>query len=104
MLNSSALLIIIPDHKSNKSIITGKLYEYLASGKPVICLGPPDGDAAGIIEECGHGRTFEYEDTEGISEYLKTLSENPVISEKTSPSVYRRDNLVQKLVAILNQS
>jgi glycosyltransferase involved in cell wall biosynthesis len=104
MLNSSALLIIIPDHKSNKSIITGKLYEYLASGKPVICLGPPDGDAAGIIEECGHGRTFEYEDTEGISEYLKTLSENPVISEKTSPSVYGRDNLVQKLVAILNQS
>ena len=102
MMNSSALLIIIPDHRSNKSIITGKLYEYLASGKPVICLGPSDGDAAGIIEECGHGKTFHYGDIEGISEYLKTLAENPFIQEKTSPSAYRRDLLVQRIVSLLN--
>jgi glycosyltransferase involved in cell wall biosynthesis len=101
MLNSTALLIIIPDHSSNKSIITGKLYEYLASGRPIICLGPTDGDAARIIDECGHGKTFRYEDLAGISEYLKILAEYPVISEKSSPSVYRRDNLVQKIVSLL---
>jgi glycosyltransferase involved in cell wall biosynthesis len=104
MLNTTALLIIIPDHKSNKSIVTGKLFEYLASGKPVICLGPPDGDAADIIEKSGHGRTFTYEDSEGISRYLTILAENPAISERSSPSVYRRDRLVQKIVAVLNQS
>jgi glycosyltransferase involved in cell wall biosynthesis len=102
MLNSSALLIIIPDHKSNKSIITGKLFEYLASSKPVICLGPSDGDAARIIEDCGHGKTFHYEDFKGISEYLATLAANPVIGEKKSPSVYRRDILVRKIVSLLN--
>jgi len=39
MMSSSALLLIIPSHSSNKSIITGKLFEYLASGKPILCLG-----------------------------------------------------------------
>jgi glycosyltransferase involved in cell wall biosynthesis len=38
MLKTSVLLLIIPDHQSNKSIITGKIFEYIASGKPIICL------------------------------------------------------------------
>jgi glycosyltransferase involved in cell wall biosynthesis len=102
MLNSSILLLVIPDHHSSKGIITGKLFEYLASGKPVLCLGPTDGDAADIIEKCGHGKTFNYSDTGGIFEYLKTLVKDPQISEKTSPSVYRRDNLVKKIVNLLS--
>jgi glycosyltransferase involved in cell wall biosynthesis len=40
MLKTTVLLLIIPDHQSNKSIITGKLFEYIAAGKPIICLGP----------------------------------------------------------------
>ncbi len=98
MLDTSALLLIIPDHQSSRSIITGKLFEYLASGKPVICLGPADGDAAEIIEETGHGKTFDYDDSERISEYLISLTSNPEITEKVSPSIYSRENLVKKVV------
>ena len=101
MLGTSVLLLIIPDHHSSKSIITGKLFEYLASGKPVISLGPVDGDAAEILAECGHGRTFDYDDTSGIFEYLKILMKNPQVSEKILPSIYRRDNLVQRVVTLL---
>ncbi len=96
------LLLIIPDHQTNKSIITGKLFEYLASGKPVICLGPVDGDAAGIIRETGHGKTFDYYDSEGISEYIKVLISNPEITEKSSPSIYSRENLVKRVVTLLS--
>jgi len=101
MLDSSALLLIIPDHHSSKSIITGKLFEYLASGKPIICLGPSPGDAAEILEEYGHGKTFNYNDTEGITGYLNNLIMNPVISETKSPAVYRRDILVQRVASLL---
>ena len=76
MLGSSALLLIIPDHRSNKSIVTGKLFEYLACNKPVICIGPTDGDAADIIRESGAGATFSYEDSPGITGYIKKLLEN----------------------------
>jgi glycosyltransferase involved in cell wall biosynthesis len=101
MLGTSILLLLIPDHHSSKSIITGKLFEYLASGKPVISLGPVDGDAAEILAECGHGKTFDYNDTSGIFEYLKILMKNPQVSEITSPAIYRRDNLVQRVVTLL---
>jgi len=103
LMDSSVLLLIIPDHQSSRSIITGKLFEYLASGKPVICIGPVDGDAAGIIDECGHGKTFEYSDSDGIAEYLANLVSRPEIIEKPSPEIYSRKNLIKKVAAILEQ-
>jgi len=104
MADSTLLLLIIPDHKSSKSIITGKLFEYLASGKPVICLGPVDGDAAEILEECGHGKTFSYYDTRNIYEYLNFLYLNPERSNKSAPAIYARENLVKRVVMLLEQS
>jgi len=102
MLNTSVLLLIIPDHQSNMSIITGKIFEYIASGKPIICLGPLDGDATGIIGNTEYRKTFPYMDSKGISEYLSTLiSEKPVL-EKTSSAVYSRKELTGKIIPLLS--
>lgn len=101
MLGSSCLLLIIPDHRSNTSIITGKLFEYLATGLPVICLGPPDGDAAEIINYCGNGKTFDYEDSDNILGYIEFLKTNPNSLVKNSPEIFRRDILAVKIVTIL---
>jgi glycosyltransferase involved in cell wall biosynthesis len=102
MLNTSVSLLIIPDHQSNKNIITGKIFEYIASGKPIICLGPLDGDAAGIIGNTEYRKTFPYMDSKGISEYLSTLiSEKPVL-EKTSSAVYSRKELTGKIIPLLS--
>ena len=102
MLDSSVLLLIIPDHQSSRSIITGKIFEYIASERPVICLGPTDGDAAEILKETGHGLTFEYNDSNGISEYLKTLIADGSFIGKNSPKTYSRTELTRKVVSILN--
>lgn len=104
MLTSSALLLIIPDHRSNKSIITGKLFEYLATGLPVICLGPSDGDAAEIIDYCGNGKTFAYDDSEGIFNYIEFLKTEPGSLVKKSPEIFRRDFLARKIISILKES
>ena len=71
---TSALLLIIPDHHSNKSIITGKLFEYIATGKPIICLGPVDGDAAEIIKSSGSGCIFDYGEVRAIEEFVSLIS------------------------------
>ena len=102
MLETTVLLLIIPDHRSSKVIITGKLFEYLASGKPIISLGPADGDASVILEETGHGKTFDYNDSTGIYEYLKNLSSKPEITEKASPEIYSRGNLVKRVISLLD--
>ena len=101
MAESTALLLIIPDHKSNKSIITGKLFEYIAAGKPVICLGPADGDAAEILRETGHGSTFSYLDSIAILNYLSDLASGKTITEKRHPEVYSRRELTRKVISVL---
>ena len=101
LAESTILLLIIPDHHSNKSIITGKLFEYIAAGKPVICLGPVDGDAAGYLNETGHGFTFAYNDSKGILDYLMALLTNNSIAGKISPQVFSRKELTGKVVSLL---
>ena len=51
-------------------MITGKLYEYLGSGRPVVGLGPADGDAAALLRETGAGRIFDRSDTIGLYDYV----------------------------------
>jgi glycosyltransferase involved in cell wall biosynthesis len=101
MLNTSVLLLIIPDHQSNKSIITGKLFEYIASGRPIICLGPSDGDAAEIIRTGRYGRTFEYSDSKGIYEYLMQIISGTSINEKDTDRSYSRKELTKKIIPLL---
>jgi glycosyltransferase involved in cell wall biosynthesis len=100
MLDSSALLLIIPDHESSKSIISGKLFEYLAARVPIICLGPLEGDAGKILGECGNGRILTYDDSAGIHEYIRYLMTNPVSGITGSHEVFRRDRLTKKLVSL----
>ena len=103
MLETSILLLIIPDHPGNRSIVTGKLFEYIAAGKPVICIGPVDGDATAILKETGHGTTFPYMDPKGISDYLSTLvPDNPILG-KISPTVFSRRELTGKIVSLLEK-
>jgi glycosyltransferase involved in cell wall biosynthesis len=82
MLNASLLLLVIPDVKENKGILTGKLFEYLAAKRPILCIGPVDGDAAAIIQQCESGITINYDDSRAahqflnhqVNEWLKTLN------------------------------
>jgi glycosyltransferase involved in cell wall biosynthesis len=101
MLNTSVLLLIIPDHQSNKSIITGKIFEYIASGKPIICLGPLDGDAAGIIGNTEYRKTLSYLDSKGISEIMIQLISGKSLTQKNSNAFYSRRELTKKIIPLL---
>lgn len=98
MMASSLLLLIIPDHFSNKGIITGKLFEYLAAGKPVLCIGPPDGDAAEILRTTDHGICASYTDTAEMSKAIAGYYNSGRHSWKEPPVEYSRSNLTKKLV------
>jgi glycosyltransferase involved in cell wall biosynthesis len=101
MTSSTLLLLIIPEHRSNKSIITGKIFEYIATGRPVLCLGPANGDAADIIRYVGIGNSFNYHDSESIEEFLEKSSEQQTFNIKRQ-SEFSRKELTKKIVSILN--
>ena len=102
MMESSLLLLIIPDHRSNKSIITGKLFEYLASARPILCIGPKDGDAADIINTSGNGKCAGYNDIDGISHILDHFYDDRTHSVKKAPGEFSRESLTGKLGSQLN--
>jgi glycosyltransferase involved in cell wall biosynthesis len=70
------LLLVIPDVKLAKGIVTGKIFEYLASKTPIIGIGPKAGDAALILEECESGKAFDRSDQAPILAYLEAVLSN----------------------------
>ena len=71
--SSQVLLLLINNTPNAKGILTGKLFEYLASGRPILCIGPEDGDAARVISETKSGVTVGFEDKEKMKEVVRSL-------------------------------
>ena len=74
--SSQVLLLLINNAPNAKGILTGKLFEYLASGRPILCIGPVDGDAAKIIVDAGAGTVVGFDDKEGMKTAVKALYES----------------------------
>ncbi len=51
LLGASVLLLTIDE--GGESILTGKIFEYLAAGKPILALVPPSGMAADLLKNEG---------------------------------------------------
>jgi len=68
--SSSLLLLILTGYKDAEGFLPGKLFEYFATGLPVMGVGPTDGDAAALIKETGAGVMVESKDEAGIRKAL----------------------------------
>lgn len=71
--SSQVLLLLVNNAPNAKGILTGKLYEYLASGRPILAIGPEDGDAARLLDETKAGVMVEFEDKEKMKVAVKDL-------------------------------
>jgi glycosyltransferase involved in cell wall biosynthesis len=56
---ADALLLLIPELPNNRGILTGKLFEYLGSGRPIWGFGPVGGDADRILRQAEAGALYE---------------------------------------------
>jgi hypothetical protein len=70
---SQVLLLLINDTPNAKVILPGKFFEYMAAKRPILCIGPEDGDAAKVISEVKAGIVIEKENQEEIQHTIRDL-------------------------------
>jgi len=71
--NSGVLLLVEIDSEDTKSIIPGKLFEYLAVKRPILALGPKGSDIENIINETKSGRFYNYNQADVLKSHLLEL-------------------------------
>ena len=72
--DSEALLLLIPDAGGRgRGVLSGKVFEYLAAGRPILAAVPPDGAAAELIEETGAGVIAPPDDAGALADALSGL-------------------------------
>ncbi len=69
-VDAELLLLIINEYEGNEGMLTNKLFEYIGSRTPILCLGPLHGEAASIITKFKAGTVYDYTDENGV---LNTL-------------------------------
>lgn len=73
LYGSSAILLLVMEGYTDTGIIPGKVFEYLATGLPVMSVGNVEGDAALFLKNTGTGVVFESQDSEAIQHYILTM-------------------------------
>jgi glycosyltransferase involved in cell wall biosynthesis len=72
--DSEALLLLIPEAGGRgKGVLSGKVFEYIAVGRPILAAVPPDGAAAELIRETDAGVVAAPDDPAAIRRALEEL-------------------------------
>lgn len=84
--------------------LPGKFFEYLASGKPILGIGPVNGDAAEILNQTKAGVIVERTDVPEIKTALLSYYQdwkNGISNKSSGIEMYAREQLTKKLIELL---
>ena len=108
MQEVDVLLLPLPRVRrhSGAGDVSGKVFEYMSARRPILALGPTEGDLADILNQVHAGNIFDYEDQEGMLDFLKNCLESredawPINDEALAE--YERPRLTGRLAHLLDQ-
>lgn len=105
--SSQVLLLIEINTFQTISIIPGKLFEYMVSGRPIIAIGPRSSDFAAIIAKTNSGTFFDYSEKTGLKKAIldsfNLYLEGKLKSNATGIEEYSRRNLTERLSKLIEK-
>lgn len=107
MQEADVLCLFLAKTEGNRSIYSGKLFEYCGLEKPVFFVGSTDGDAAELLKKAGLGICHEHEDVTGIRHTLEGLIRGelslprPDAVQKQFIGNFSRQGLTRQLASVL---
>lgn len=104
--SSQVLLLLINNSANAKGILTGKFFEYLAAKRPILAIGPTDGDAAAVLTETKAGTMADFTDEkatrDAISTYYQRYKTDSLNVQTESVERFSRKSLTEDLSKLLN--
>src|SRR5688572_15116035 len=101
---SSLLLLVLTGYKDAEGYMPGKLFEYLATGLPILGSGPSDGDAAKLLASLGAGEMIEGTNEERIRlkvmEYFAAWNTGRVKMQRAEVQQYSRKSITKELIEL----
>tara|TARA_R110000787_G_scaffold19150_5_gene57868 strand:+ start:828 stop:2111 length:1284 start_codon:yes stop_codon:yes gene_type:complete len=105
--STQVLLLSINNVPSAKAIITGKIFEYLQAKRPILAIGPEDGDAAMILKNTNAGNIFGFNTKEALKNHIIELYQqykNKTLAiESKNIQQYHRKELTSQLAKVINK-
>ena len=106
-LAASVLILPLRNDPEYRPILPGKLFEYLASRRPVLGVGQEDGAMARVLADTGAGITADWDNITAMRDFLDQAWEQhkaggvpPVAGDITR---FSRRNLTRELAALLER-
>lgn len=104
--NASVLILPLRMEPETTAILPGKLFEYMAARKPILCIGLSEGDMADVLKDTGSGKAFDWDD-EGMGGFIDSCWESFKQGEDTSEDLdidkYSRKTLTAQMASLLKK-
>jgi hypothetical protein len=104
-----ASLLILPLRKEPeyKAVLPGKLFEYLASWRPVLGIGQTDGAMSMILNSTKTGLVLDWDDEASISRFIELCWKNHLAGklavEDADISQFTRKELTRRMAALFDK-
>lgn len=99
---SRVLLLLVNNTKNAKGILTGKFFEYMISGSPILAIAPSNGDLANIMQQTNAGVISDFDDELTLKKNILSLFNGTNFSvNKTEVNKYSRKELTKRLCEIV---
>jgi glycosyltransferase involved in cell wall biosynthesis len=109
-LSSGHVALVTEAPEAAGLVLPSKTYGAMASGRPILYVGPPDSDVAAMVRAHGCGIAVRHDDPEGIVEAVRTLKDDPALRERmgragrhAAEALYDRRHATRRHAAILGE-
>ena len=105
--SSQVLLLSINQVPNAKGIITGKIFEYLQAKRPILGIGPEDGDAAAILKKTNAGNIVGFNNKielkAAVLKLYKDFKEERLFVKSINVEQFHRKNITRQLAQVIKK-
>jgi glycosyltransferase involved in cell wall biosynthesis len=103
---SKVLLVSINNTPNATGILPGKFFEYLASGRPILAIGPKKSDIGTVLGKTNAGVIVEADNLAEMKAVILSMFKGETAIQRNEESVmaFSRKQITKQLVGLMNQT